>query len=242
MNIHGLQKMTLLDFPGKVACTVFLGGCDMRCPFCHNWELVDASAPAIMDENELFKFLEGRKGLLDGVAFTGGEPLLRNDLAEIIKKIRDMGFLIKLDTNGNHPDRLKEITDAGLVDYVAMDVKNSPERYGATIGLPGVDISKIKESIAYLISNGGNENDGASGTAAKFGYEFRTTVVRQFHDEDSFPGIAELIKGADRYYLQGFVDRETVPYAGLEGYTKEEMGVFLDIVRPYVKNAELRGF
>lgn len=229
MNIHGLQKMTLLDFPGKVACTVFLGGCDMRCPFCHNWELVDASAQAIMDENELFRFLGGRIGLLDGVAFTGGEPLMRNDLMDVIKRIRDMGFKIKLDTNGNHPDRLRSLVDAGLIDYVAMDVKNSPERYGETIGLPGFDISRIKESIDYLMNCGTD-------------YEFRTTVVKQFHDEDSFKGIAELIKGAEKYYLQGFVDRETVPYAGLEGYTKEEMEKFLDIVSPYVKSAEIRGF
>lgn len=229
MNIHGLQKMTLLDFPGKVACTVFLGGCDMRCPFCHNWELVDASAQAIMDENELFRFLGGRIGLLDGVAFTGGEPLMRNDLMDVIKRIRDMGFKIKLDTNGNHPDRLRSVVDAGLIDYVAMDVKNSPERYGETIGLPGFDISRIKESIDYLMNCGTD-------------YEFRTTVVKQFHDEDSFKGIAELIKGAEKYYLQGFVDRETVPYAGLEGYTKEEMELFLDIVCPYVKSAEIRGF
>ena len=229
MNIHGLQKMTLLDFPGKVACTVFLGGCDMRCPFCHNWELVDASAQAIMDENELFRFLGGRIGLLDGVAFTGGEPLMRNDLMDVIKRIRDMGFKIKLDTNGNHPDRLRSVVDAGLIDYVAMDVKNSPERYGETIGLLGFDISRIKESIDYLMNCGTD-------------YEFRTTVVKQFHDEDSFKGIAELIKGAEKYYLQGFVDRETVPYAGLEGYTKEEMEKFLDIVSPYVKSAEIRGF
>ena len=229
MNIHGLQKMTLLDFPGKVACTVFLGGCDMRCPFCHNWELVDASAQAIMDENELFRFLGGRIGLLDGVAFTGGEPLMRNDLMDVIKRIRDMGFKIKLDTNGNHPDRLRSVVDAGLIDYVAMDVKNSPERYGETIGLPGFDISRIKESIDYLMNCGTD-------------YEFRTTVVKQCHDEDSFKGIAELIKGAEKYYLQGFVDRETVPYAGLEGYTKEEMEKFLDIVSPYVKSAEIRGF
>ena len=229
MNIHGLQKMTLLDFPGKVACTVFLGGCDMRCPFCHNWELVDASAQAIMDENELFRFLGGRIGLLDGVAFTGGEPLMRNDLMDVIKRIRDMGFKIKLDTNGNHPDRLRSVVDAGLIDYVAMDVKNSPERYGETIGLPGFDISRIKESIDYLMNCGTD-------------YEFRTTVVKQFHDEDSFKGIAELIKDAEKYYLQGFVDRETVPYAGLEGYTKEEMEKFLDIVSPYVKSAEIRGF
>ena len=161
---------------------------------------------------------------------------MRKDLAEVMKKIRDMGFLIKLDTNGNHPDELKKILEEGLVDYVAMDVKNSPERYGETIGLAGFDISRIRESIEYLISNGKSQDD-----AAGFDYEFRTTVVKQFHNEDSFKGIAQLIKGAGRYYLQEFVDRETVPYAGLEGCTKEEMNRFLDIVAPYVKNAEIRG-
>ena len=230
MKIHGLQKMTLLDFPGKVACTVFLGGCDMRCPFCHNWEIVDASSPAVMDEEELFKFLEKRKGLLDGVAITGGEPLLRKELPELMKKIREMGFMIKLDTNGNHPDELVQVVEAGLVDYVAMDIKNSPERYGETIGLPGFDISKIKANVDYLI---GRKNPD---------YEFRTTVVKQFHDEDSFRGIAEMIKGADKYFLQGFVDRDTVPYSGLQGVSEDEMKVFSDIVKPYVNSVEIRGF
>ena len=135
--------MTLLDFPGKVACTVFLGGCEFRCPYCHNSELLDINAPALMDVTEFFRFLERRQGLLDGVAITGGEPLLRKDIVEFIKRIREMGFLVKLDTNGNHPDKLGEILDSGLVEYVAMDVKNSKERYGKTIGLPQFDIRRI---------------------------------------------------------------------------------------------------
>ncbi len=228
MKIHGLMKMTLLDFPGKVACTVFLGGCDMRCPFCHNWELIDGTAPPLMDEDELFEFLEKRKGLLDGVAFTGGEPLLRRELPDVIRKIRDMGFLIKLDTNGNHPDSLKNIVSTGMIDYVAMDVKNSPERYGETIGIQGFDTSAINESIQFLLS-------GA------VPYEFRTTVVKQFHDEDSFRGIAEWIKGADNYFLQGFVDRDTVHFKGLESYNPKELEGFLAIVSPYVNNASIRG-
>lgn len=228
MNIHGLQKMTLLDFPGKVACTVFLGGCDMRCPFCHNWELVDGEAPALMDDQELLRFLGGRVGLLDGVAITGGEPLLRNDLADVIKKIRDMGFLIKLDTNGNHPDRLKSLLDEGLIDYVAMDVKNSRKRYGDTIGLPGFDTSKVEESISILKS-------------LDIDYEFRTTVMKQYHDEDSFRDIAEMINGAKNYYIQSFIDRDTVPTEGLSAYSAEELRGFLDIVRPHVENAGLRG-
>ena len=229
MKIHGLQKMTLLDYPGKVACTVFLGGCEFRCPFCHNWELIDMSAPAIMDDTELLKFLETRRGLLDGVAFTGGEPLLRKDLPELIRKIRDMGFLIKLDTNGNNPEPLAAVVGEGLIDYVAMDIKNSPERYGETIGLPGYDISNVLASAEFLL-NGSVE------------YEFRTTVVKQFHDRESFEKIGEWIKGAEKYYLQVFVDRETVPYSGLESYTKEEMEEFLNIVKKSVKHAEIRGF
>lgn len=228
MNIHGLQKMTLLDFPGKVACTVFLGGCEFRCPYCHNSELLDMNAPALMDDTELFKFLEGRKGLLDGVAITGGEPLLRKDIVEFIKHIREMGFLVKLDTNGNHPDKLREILETGLVEYVAMDVKNSKERYGETIGLPVFNVNRVDESIQILLSG-------------KVEYEFRTTVVKEFHDAASFEGIAEWIKGADNYYLQGFVDRETVMYSGLGAYSKEEMETLQDIVKPHVKHIEIRG-
>ena len=228
MKIHGLMKMTLLDFPGLVACTVFFGGCDMRCPFCHNWELVDINAPAVMDDEELLKFLSKRQGLLDGVVFTGGEPLLRKDIDIIMRKIKDMGFKLKLDTNGNHPDELIRVVGEGLVDYVAMDVKNSLERYGETIGIPGFDTTNILKSIEFLLK----EN---------VPYEFRTTVVKTYHDEDSFRGIAKLIEGASEYYLQGFVDRDTVPVGGLEGYGPEEMKSFLNIVKPYVKRAELRG-
>lgn len=228
MKIHGLMKMTILDFPGKVACTVFLGGCDMRCPFCHNSELLDPEAPAEMDENDLLAFLRKRQGLLDGVVFTGGEPLLRKDLPDLMRKIREMGFLIKLDTNGNHPDRLIEIVEEGLVDYVAMDIKNSPEKYGETIGIPGFDITKVRKSVGFLLQG-------------KVPYEFRTTIVRQFHDEESMRGIAEWIDGADRYYLQEFVDRETVKYSGLQACSKEQMETFLEIVKTRVKEAELRG-
>lgn len=228
MKIHGLMKMTILDFPGKVACTVFLGGCDMRCPFCHNSELLDPEAPAEMDENDLLAFLGTRQGLLDGVVFTGGEPLLRKDLPDLMRKIREMGFLIKLDTNGNHPDRLIEIVEEGLVDYVAMDIKNSPEKYGETIGIPTFDISKVRRSVEFLLQG-------------KVPYEFRTTIVRQFHDEESMRGIAEWIAGADHYYLQEFVDRETVKYSGLQACSKEQMETFLEIVKTRVNDAELRG-
>ena len=195
MNIHGLMKMTLLDYPGLVACTVFLGGCDMRCPFCHNAELLDAGAPKLLDDEELLRFLSTRHGLLDGVVFTGGEPLLRKELPDLMSKIKEMGFKVKLDTNGNHPERLQEVVESGLVDYVAMDIKNSPDKYAETIGLPSFDLSKIKKSVSFLLSG-------------KVPYEFRTTVVKQFHDEDSMRKIASWIDGAERYFLQSFVDRE----------------------------------
>ena len=228
MIIHGLQKMTLLDFPGQVACTVFLGGCEFRCPFCHNADLLDMSAPGIMNDDELLEFLKKRKGLLDGVAFTGGEPLLRKDLPELLARVRDIGYKIKVDTNGDHPDLLKEIVQAGLADYIAMDVKNSPTRYAETIGWETFDIAPVDESIQFLLSG-------------QVRYEFRTTVVKQFHDEASFEAIAQWIDGADRYELQGFVDRDTVPFAGLEACSREEMEHFADIVRPHVKTVELRG-
>lgn len=233
MKIHGLQKMTLLDFPGKVACTVFLGGCEFRCPYCHNTELLDPNAPELMNGEQLLAFLKKREGLLDGVAITGGEPLLRPELPELLKAIRDLGYMVKLDTNGDHPDELRKVVEAGLVDYVAMDIKNSPERYGETIGIPDIDISNIisniKKSVEYLI----NEN--------KVDYEFRTTTLKQFHDEESFKGIAQWIEGAKRYYIQNFVDRDTVPFGGLESYEPEILQKFLDIVTPYVGVAELRG-
>ena len=228
MNIQGLQKMTLLDYPGKVACTVFLAGCDFRCPFCHNSDLLTTDAPAIMDEQEFLSFLQKRQGLLDGVAFTGGEPLLRRELPELMARIRELGFAVKLDTNGNHPDALKKVLDAGLVDYVAMDVKNSPERYAETIGLPSFDTAKVSESIKMLM-------------CAAPDYEFRTTVVDELHDEMSFTQIGEWIRGAKRYFLQAFTDRETVLRSGLHAPTREKLEAYAAVVSPYVSAVSLRG-
>ena len=183
MLIHGLQTMTLLDFPGRVACTVFLGGCDFRCPFCHNSDLLDKNAEALMDDEELLAFLRTRQGLLDGVAFTGGEPLLRPDIADLFRRVGALGYSVKLDTNGTSPDKLSDLIGEGLVDYVAMDVKNSRERYAATVGRdrPGDtfadSMERIERSIALLLEG-------------RVPYEFRTTVVREFHDDYSFRGFA----------------------------------------------------
>jgi len=228
MKIHGLQKMTLLDFPGRVACTVFLGGCDFRCPFCHNFELVDGTARPLMDDSELLAFLEKRRGLLDGVAFTGGEPCLHADLPDLLERIRAMGFATKLDTNGCHPDLLREILDRGLVDYVAMDVKNSPAKYAATCGVERVDMDAIQRSMALLMSG-------------KTDYEFRTTVVREFHEAADFAQIGQMIRGAKRYFLQCFTDRDTVPIRTLHAPTAEDLRQYADIVRPFVPDTQLRG-
>jgi len=226
--IHGLQRMTLLDYPGKVACTVFFGGCDMRCPFCHNAELLDGSAPAVMGEEELLLFLKKRKGLLDGVAFTGGEPLLQKDLPQLAGKIRELGYPVKLDTNGTHPDRLNSMICNDLVQYVAMDIKNSPDRYAETAGLRTIDLAPVRESVSILMKGPTD-------------YEFRTTAVAELHDEQSFEQIGAWIRGASHYYLQRFTDRETVPFKGLHAPTQEQMNLWLDILRPNVPSAELRG-
>ena len=228
MKIHGLQKMTLLDFPGRVACTVFFGGCDMRCPYCHNAELLDGTAPAVMDDAELLAFLKKRQGLLDGVCFTGGEPLLQKDLPDFAAKVRELGYPVKLDTNGNHPDRLEKMIREDLVQYVAMDIKNSPERYAETAGLRQLDLAPIRESVRMLMEG-------------KTDYEFRTTAVAEFHDDESFEQIGQWIKGAKRYFLQRFTDRDTVPFQGLHSPGKEQMEHWAEIIRPYVPAVELRG-
>ena len=228
MKIHGLQTMTLLDFPGAVACTVFLGGCDFRCPFCHNFELVDGSAQPLMDDEELLSFLAKRKGLLDGVAITGGEPCLHVGLPDLLEKIRAMGFATKLDTNGYHPERLQEILNRGLVDYVAMDVKNSPAKYAATCGLETVDLDKVRRSIQLLM-------DGPAD------YEFRTTVVAEFHQAADFEAIGRMIRGARRYFLQCFTDRDSVPFGNLHAPSAQDLRAYADIVRPYVPDVNLRG-
>ena len=228
MKIFGLQKMTLLDFPGHVACTVFLGGCDFRCPFCHNFELVDGTAPAVMEEEELLSFLKKRGGLLDGVAITGGEPCLHPGLPELMKKIRELGFQVKLDTNGAHPALLRSILEQGLADYVAMDIKNSPESYARTVGLQEIDLAPVRESVQLLMMG-------------KADYEFRTTVVKELHTAEDFEKIGQWIAGARRYFLQAFTDRDSVPFGGLHAPDADTMRSYAEIARQYVPNTALRG-
>ena len=227
MKICGLQKMTLLDYPGRVACTVFLGGCDMRCPFCHNSTLADGTSPEVMGEEELLSFLEKRRGLLDGVAVTGGEPLLREENLDLLRSIRRLGYSVKLDTNGTHPDRLRRVIGEGLAQYVAMDIKNSPERYAETAGLKQLDLRPVQESVTLLLEG-------------RTDYEFRTTVVAELHDEDSFRKIGPWIRGARRYFLQKFTDRETVPFEGFHSPSEEDLLRWKNIMDPYVAEVGIR--
>ena len=228
MKIHGLQKMTLLDFPGRVACTVFLGGCDFRCPFCHNYELLDGAAPAVMDDKELLRFLKGRQGLLDGVAITGGEPLLRRDLPDLLRAVRELGFAVKVDTNGNHPEALEGLLKEGLADYVAMDIKNSPAKYALTVGLDSLDLAPIRRSVQLLMEG-------------PVPYEFRTTVVDQLHKADDFEAMGQWIAGAKAYFLQPFTDRDSVPFAGFSAPTRENLDKYASIMRVYVPYTQIRG-
>ncbi len=228
MKICGLQKTTLLDFPEHVAATVFTGGCNFRCPFCHNSDLLGSDAPAAYSEEEILEFLKKRSGVLEGVAITGGEPTLQPDLREFIEKVRDLGLEIKLDTNGYKPDVLKSLVNDGLIDYVAMDIKSSKERYPVVAGAPFINMENIEESVDFL----------KSGVVP---YEFRTTVVRELHSPEDFEKIGRWIEGADRYFLQNFVDSGNVLDPVFTGCTKDELTSYMEIVRPYVKEVSLRG-
>ena len=231
--ISGLQKMTLLDYLGKVACTVFLQGCNFRCPFCHNSELLPHEGEELMSGEEFFAFLRARKGLLDGVCVSGGEPTLCPELEELLRGIKELGFAVKLDTNGARPDVLKKLVEGGLVDYVAMDVKNSPARYAVTAGLPRMALDGVEESLKYLLS-GAVE------------YELRTTVVEQLHDEESIKSMGEWLlalgegKKAAKLFLQSFVDRDTVVFSGLSAAEKERMTEYAGLLSPCVVEVIIR--
>lgn len=234
MRIAGLQKMTLLDFPGKVACTVFLPGCNFRCPFCHNGGLVEGDSPDSMDEEELLAFLNKRRGLLDGVCFTGGEPTLQPGLGDLMRRIRDLGFQIKLDTNGALPERLKGLVQEGLVDYVAMDLKNCPRHYPLTAGIDEKLFVGVEESVRFLMSEAVD-------------YEFRTTVVAEFHDDEAIGEMANWIlkisggKQAKRLFLQKFVDRDSVLQSGLHAPQEDEIARWQEILRPCTQYIGVRG-
>lgn len=229
MLLRGLQKTTLLDFPGNVACTVFTGGCNFRCPFCHNASLIEnLPSDERLSEENFFAFLEKRKGLTDGVCITGGEPLLQKDILPFIKRIKEMGFLVKLDTNGSYPAALKALVEEGLLDYVAMDIKNAPDAYLKTAGTAKDILPSIEESVAFL-------------KTGRVPYEFRTTVVKGLHDEARMKEIGLWLGDVPRYFIQNFSDAGEVLTDGLSGFIPSELEGLLLAVKEYVPNAKIRG-
>ena len=228
MNIQGFQKLTLLDFPGRTACTVFTGGCNLRCPFCHNVALVLAPEEEPFPEEEIFSYLEKRRGLLDGVAVTGGEPLLQPDAADFLRRVKDMGYLTKLDTNGFFPDALARILSEGLADYVAIDIKHTKAGYAAACGLPRVDLDKVERSIALLKESGVE-------------YEFRTTVAGGLHTVADIEEICRWLQGAKRYCLQAFKDSGILKEGSCTPLPEETLFAMRDLARRYFPSVELRG-
>ena len=229
MDFCGLQKTTLLDYPGHVAATLFTGGCNFRCPYCHNSELLPAGVPCLYSEDDILTFLTKRKGVLEGICITGGEPALHRNLPDFIRRARSLGYLIKLDTNGSNPAMLETLIGEGLVDYVAMDIKNSPEKYAETAGVPGLSLEPIKKSARLLLN----------GTLP---YEFRTTVTRELHTPRDFQEIAGWLSGSRAYYIQNYRDSEQVlcrdrfhPCSG------EQLLEFAEILKTKIPAAAVRG-
>lgn len=228
MQIHGFNKTTLLDYPGIVAATIFTGSCNFKCPFCQNADLVlNPMSQPLISEEEILSHLKKRKGITKGVCITGGEPTLQSDLKRFIRELKELGLLVKLDTNGYRPEVIKELVKENLIDYIAMDIKSSIEGYSLVSGVD-IDVEKIKESVEFLIN----------GTLP---YEFRTTVVKEFHDIRVMEDIAKLISGARYYYLQCFEDSERVIKRGLSAYTEEELKAFLPVFEGKVESVSLRG-
>ena len=229
MNICGLQKLSMVDYPGKLAATVFTGGCNLRCPFCHNALLVTRlSESPRLDTEEVLRFLKSRKGLLDAVVLSGGEPLLQPGAADFLAAVKDMGYLVKLDTNGCYPKALGNILNRNLVDYVAMDIKNSKEKYAATVGIPGFDIAGVEESIRIIRQSG-------------IDYEFRTTAVRQLHTAEDFAAIGRWLHGCKNYYIQNFVDSGNLIGSNMSGFSKEELEVFAESLTGDFEFISIRG-
>ena len=237
MVIHGIQKLTLIDYPEKTAATLFFKGCNFRCPYCHNASLVAEKAlhdvlqggqiaPALSPD-QIFDFLKKRSSVLDGVCITGGEPLLQDGIEDFIFQIKNMGFDVKLDTNGQLPDKLKFLVQNKYVDYVAMDIKNSFKNYSKTIGIENFSTINVEKSADFLIST-------------NVDYEFRTTVVREFHTADDFHSIGKRLRGARKYFLQQFKDSDTNISQGLHPCSKEQMQEFKGILASYIPSASLR--
>lgn len=235
MLILGLNKTTLLDYPDRVAATLFTGGCNFRCPYCHNRDIVLKNEAVVpYEESEVFSFLEKRRRVLTGVCITGGEPTLHPDLPDFIRRIRESGYCVKLDTNGSNPEMLEALIGDGLIDYCAMDIKNSPAKYGLTVGLDGqalssFDLSAIKASVKILVSQ------------RTIPYEFRTTIVRELHEKEDMLAIAQWIAGADAYFLQSYTDSEGVLCRGFHAHSEETLRSYASLCQKFVPNTSLRG-
>jgi len=231
--IAGLQKMTLVDYPGKVACTVFLQGCNFKCPFCHNSDLLPRCGEELMSIPEFIKYLSSRKGLLEGVCVSGGEPTLDKNITELLSEIKALGYSVKLDTNGSRPDVLKRIIDEGLVDHVAMDVKAAPLVYPEAIGVEGYNVKPVEESLKMLING-------------SVSYELRTTLVKQIHNEKNIFDMGEWLfniaapKKANVLYLQNFIDRESVVFSGLSAPSEDEINAYARILSEFVEKVIVR--
>lgn len=229
MNICGYQKTTLLDYPGHVAATFFTGGCNFRCPFCHNSDLITyPSSTDNISEEEIFTFLKKRKNILSGICITGGEPTLQPDLAEFIEKVRSYGYKIKLDTNGYRPEVIADLLEKNLLDYIAMDIKAGYSNYITASGISNLIIKKIEDSVSII------ENSGIP-------YEFRTTVVKELHNETDFQEIADMISPKSPYFIQSFKDSGNILISGLSSCNNEELNKFLSIVKEKLPNSSLRG-
>ena len=229
MEFGGIQKVTLLDYPDKTACTLFTIGCNFSCPYCQNSSLLKPTGnEKTQSQLEIIDFLKTRQGLLDGVCISGGEPLLQDDLDTFLKEVKELGFSVKLDTNGAYPERLEKLMKTGVVDHIAMDIKNTPEKYALTIGMHEYDVTPVEKSMDLL-------------RKAAIPYEFRTTVVREFHTADDLLSIAKWISGAEKFYLQSFTDVDGVLQSGLHNYSETEMQGFLSRIIEILPTAELRG-
>ena len=230
MRIYGMEKLSLVDYDGKVACTLFTGSCNFRCGFCHNSPLVlDYKFLPEIDESEVFAYLNKRKGILEGVCISGGEPTLEKDLALFIEKIKSIGYAVKLDTNGTSPQTIKMLFENGLIDYVAMDIKNNKEDYAKIIGFDKFDTKKVEQSVEFLLNN-------------SYTYEFRTTLIKEFHSKENIALIGEWIKGADKYFLQKFKDSESCIQSHLSPVDDKLVLEFKDILQKNIKNVFLRGY
>lgn len=227
MNIEGIQKLSLLDFPNKLSCIIFTHGCNFRCPFCQNSTLIDNNYEECISEDTIFKYLKKRKGVLEGVVISGGEPTLQKDLKSFIKKIKALGYFVKLDTNGFNSKILKELIDENLIDYVAMDIKNEICKYSATCGLNQMKVDNILESINIL------EN-------SKIDYEFRTTIMKEYHDIDSIKSILKLIGSKPKYFLQNFRLSENVIDKNIHGFSIEELKKLEHALNVEYKNVKVR--